>query len=214
LVKCDLIIIFLQKPYHEDNELNYKVRHKTLQYFVDNFVPKDRVILMPLENTYIFGGINELTLNAIVSKNYGATQHLTGQNNVGLGAYWNHNKLLSIVDTLKDINIKIEILSEFVYCDKCTTLVSTNACPHGSHHHVKYHNESIMELFRLGIIPPAILMRKEISSIILSELYPSRKETLQKIHQNLSTSSGVIDGFECADFYDGLMNLYQTSSLT
>jgi sulfate adenylyltransferase len=71
-----------------------------------------------------------------------------------------------------------------------------------------------MELFRLGIIPPAILMRKEISSIILSELYPSRKATLQKIHQNLSTSSGVIDEFKCEDFYDGLMNLYQTSSLT
>jgi len=214
LVKCDLLIIFLQKPYHEDNELNYKVRHKMLQYFIDNFVPKDRVILMPMENTYIFGGINELTLNAIVSKNYGATKLLIGQNHAGLGAYWDHNKLLSIVDTLKDIDIKIEILSEFVYCDKCTTLVSTNACPHGSHHHVKYHNESIMELFRLGIIPPAILMRKEISSIILSELYPERKDTLQRIHQNLSTSSGVLDEFECEDFYDGLMNLYQTSSLT
>jgi sulfate adenylyltransferase len=214
LVKCDLLIIFLQKPYHDDNELNFKIRYRTLLYFVDNFVPKDRVILLPLENTYIFGGMNELTLNAIVSKNYGATQLLIGQNHAGLGAYWDHNKLISIVDTLKDIDIKIEILSEFVYCDKCTTLVSTNACPHGSHHHVKYHNESIMELFRLGIIPPAILMRKEISSIILSELYPSRKATLQKIHQNLSTSSGVIDEFECENFYDGLMNLYQTSSLT
>ncbi len=214
LVKCDLLIIFLQKPYHDDSELTYRVRQKTLQYFVDNFVPKDRVLLLPLENTYIFGGINELTLNAIVSKNYGATRLLIGQNHAGLGAYWDHNKLLSIVDTLKDIDITIEIVSEFVYCDKCTTLVSTNACPHGSHHHVKYHNESIMELFRLGIIPPAILMRKEISSIILSELYPSRKETLQRIHQNLSTSSGVIDTFESADFYDGLMNLYQTSSLT
>lgn len=214
LVKCDLLIIFVHKPYHEDNELNFKVRFKTLQYFVDNFVPKDRVLLLPLENTYIFGGINELTLNAIVSKNYGATKLLIGQNHAGLGAYWDHNKLLSIVDTLKDINIAIEILSEFVYCDKCTTLVSTNACPHGSHHHVKYHNESIMELFRLGIIPPAILMRKEISSIILSELYPSRKATLQKIHQNLSTSLGVIDEFKSEDFYDGLMNLYQTSSLT
>jgi sulfate adenylyltransferase len=214
LVKCDLLIIFLQKPYHDDGELNFKTRYRTLQYFVDNFVPKDRVLLLPLENTYIFGGINELTLNAIVSKNYGATQLLIGQNHAGLGAYWDHNKLISIVDTLKDIAIKIEILSEFVYCDKCTTLVSTNACPHGSHHHVKYHNESIMELFRLGIIPPAILMRKEISSIILSELYPSRKNTLQRIHQNLSTSSGVIDEFKCEDFYDGLMNLYQTSSLT
>lgn len=214
LVKCDLLIIFLQKPYHDDGRLSYKVRYQTLKYFLDNFIPKDRVILLPLENTYIFGGLNELTLNSIVSKNYGATQLIIGQNHAGLGAYWDHNEFVSIVDTLETLNIKIEIMSEFVYCDKCTTLVSTNACPHGSHHHVKYHNESIMELFRLGIIPPAILMRKEVSAIILSELYPSRKATLKKIYQNLSTSSGVIDEFKCEDFYDGLMHLYQSSSLT
>ena len=213
LVKCDLLIIFIQKPYKND-QLHYETRYKTLQYFIENFLPKDRVLLVPLENTYIFGGLNELTLNAIVSRNYGATKLIIGQNHAGLGAYWEDKKLISIVDTLEKINLEIEIMSEFVYCDKCTTLVSTNACPHGSHHHVKYHNNSIMELFKLGIIPPAILMRKEISSIILSSLYPERKSLLKKIYQNLSTSSGVIDEFESEDFYDGLMNLYQTSSLT
>ena len=213
LVKCDLLIIFLQKPYKSD-DLSYEIRYKTLKYFVDNFVPKDRVLLLSLENTYIFGGLNELLLNAIVSKNYGATKLIIGQNHAGLGAYWEDKKLISIVDTLEKIDLSIEIMSEFVYCDKCTTLVSTNACPHGSHHHVKYHNNSIMELFKLGIIPPAILMRKEISSIIMSALYPNRLSLLKKIHQNLSTSSGVIDEFKSEDFYDGLMNLYQTSSLT
>ncbi|MEA3513709.1 MAG: sulfate adenylyltransferase [Campylobacterota bacterium] len=213
LVKCELLLIFLQKPY-KDDDLSYNTRYKTLTYFCENFVPKDRVLLLPLENTYIFGGLNELKLNAIVSKNYGANRLIIGQNHAGLGAYWEDKKLISIVDTFKSINIEIEIMSEFVYCDKCTTLVSTNACPHGSHHHVKYHNNSIMELFHLGIIPPAILMRKEISSIILSDLYPQRKEKLKKIFQNLSTSSGVIDEFKSEDFYDGLMNLYQTSSLT
>lgn len=212
LVKCDLLIIFLQKPYKHDT-LEYDIRLKTLMYFIDNFMPRDRVILVPLENTYIFGGFNELTLNAIVSKNYGANKLIIGQNHAGLGAYWEGKKLLSIVDTLEKIN-KIEIMSEFVYCDKCTTLVSTDACPHGRHHHVKYHNDSIMELFELGIIPPAILMRKEISSIILSSLYPERENKLRRIHQNLSTSSGLIDEFKSEDFYDGLMNLYQTSSLT
>lgn len=213
LVKCDLLIIFIQKPYKDDG-LSYDIRYRCLKYFIDNFLPKDRVILLPLENTYIFGGFNELTLNAIVSKNYRASKLIIGQNHAGLGAYWEDKKLNSIVDNLQQLDIEIEIMSNFVYCDKCTTLVSTNACPHGSHHHVKYHNDSIMELFTLGIIPPAILMRKEISSIILSELYPQRTATLKKIHQNLSTSSGLIDEFVSEDFYDGLMNLYQTSSLT
>jgi sulfate adenylyltransferase len=214
LVKCDLLIIFLQKPYINDTELSYETRYKTLKYFIDNFLPKDRILLLPLENTYIFGGINELTLNAIVSKNYGATKLIIGQNHGGLGIFWDDKKLVSVVDSLQKLKLNIEIMSEFVYCNMCTTLVSTNTCPHGSHHHVKYHNKSIMELFKLGIIPPAILMRKEVSSIILSDMYPQRLQTLRKIHQNLSTSSGVIDDFKSEDFYNGLMNLYQTSSLT
>jgi sulfate adenylyltransferase len=214
LLKSDLLIIFLQKPYKND-ELPFDIRYETVKFFIDNFLPKDKVILLPLENTYIFGGLNELTLDAIVSKNYGITNLIVGQNHAGLGAYWENKKLVSIADMLiEQIGINIDITSEFVYCDLCKTFVSTATCPHGSHHHVKYHNDSIMELFRLGIIPPTILMRKEISSIILSKLYPNRKEQLKKIFQNLSTSLGVIDEFKCEDFYEGLMNLYQTSSLT
>ncbi|MEA3314616.1 MAG: sulfate adenylyltransferase, partial [Campylobacterota bacterium] len=213
LVKCDLLVIFIKRPY-ELFELDFNTRYQTLKYFIDNFLPKDRVLLVTLDNTYIFGGLNELLLNAIVAKNYLATKLIIGQNHAGLGAYWEDKKLISIVNRIEKIGLEIEVLSEFVYCDKCRTLVSTNSCPHGSHHHVKYHNESIIELLKLGIIPPAILMRKEISSVILSSLFPNKKEQLRKIHQNLSTSSGIIDEFKSEDFYDGLMNLYQTSSLT
>ena len=213
LQKCDLLIILLRKPY-KDDELTFDVRFKTIQHFIDHFIAQDRVLLLPLENTYIFGGVNELTLNAIVSKNYGATKLLLGQNHTGLGAYWDHKKLISRVDTLEKINIEIELFNEFVYCEKCTTLVSTDACPHGTHHHVKYDKDTLMELFRLGIIPPSILIRKEISSMILSDLFPERKERLERIYQNITTSSGVIDVFKCEDFYDGLMDLYHTTSLT
>jgi sulfate adenylyltransferase len=71
-----------------------------------------------------------------------------------------------------------------------------------------------MELFQMGIMPPAILMRKEISSIVLCDLFPKRKEKLAKIHERLSPNSGLLDDFETTDFYESLMNLYQTSSLT
>jgi len=213
LEKCDMLIILLRKPF-KDDELSYETRFKTIEFFLDNFITKDRVLLLPLENTYIFGGVNELTLNAIVSKNYGADKLLIGQNHSGLGSYWDHKKLISRVDTLEKIHISIELFNEFVYCDVCTTLVNKDICPHGSHHHVQYDKDTLMELFRLGIIPPSILIRKEISSMILADLFPNRKERLERIHQNISTSTGLIDTFKSEDFYDGLMDLYQTSSLT
>jgi len=213
LVKNDLIVIFLLKPYIQD-DLSYETRYKTVKYFCDNFLPKDKVILIPLENTYIFGGFNEIILNALVAYNYGCTQLILGKDKMGIGAFYEDKNFSSIADTISGININIEIMSNFVYCDKCSTLVSTNACPHGSHHHIHYHSESIMELFYLGVLPPAILVRKEISSIILSDLFPKRVDKLAKIHQQLFPSSGILDDFETTDFYESLMNLYQTSSLT
>ena len=213
LVNNDLMVIFVLKPYTKDS-LSYETRYKTIEYFCNNYLPKDKFVLVPLENTYIFGGINELIFNSIVAKNYGCTSLVVGKGSVGLGAFYEKKGLNTILNTLEGINIKMEIMSEFVYCNKCSTLVSTNACPHGFHHHVNYHSGSIMELLELGIIPPTLLMRKEISSIILSALFPQREEKLKKIYQSIALSSGLLDDDSDINFYEGLMDLYHTSSLT
>jgi sulfate adenylyltransferase len=213
LVKNDLIVIFLLKPI-KDDDLAYETRYNAIKYFCENYLPKDKFVLVPFENTYIFGGFNELILNAIVASNYGCDELIIGKDRVGLGAFYEENHFSSILDTMEGIDIDINIMSNFVYCDKCSTLVSTNACPHGSHHHISYHNESIMELFKMGILPPAILARREISSIMLSDMFPERTENLARIHQQLSPNSGLLDEFDTHDFYEKLMRLYQTSSLT
>ena len=213
LVNNDLMVIFVLKPYTKDS-LSYEIRYKTIEYFCSNYLPKDKYVLVPLENTYIFGGINELIFNAIVAKNYGCTSLVVGKGSVGLGAFYEKKGLNTILSTLEGIDIKMEIMSEFVYCNKCSTLVSTNACPHGFHHHVNYHSESIMDLLELGIIPPTLLMRKEISALILSALFPQREEKLRKIYQSIAPSSGLLDDINNTNFYEGLMDLYHTSSLT
>jgi len=213
LVNNDLMVIFVLKPYI-NGLLSFETRYKSIEYFCNNYLPKDKYVLVPLENTYIFGGVNELILNSIVAKNYGCTSLVVGKDSVGLGAFYEKKGLNTILNTLYGIDIKMEIMSEFVYCDKCSTLVSTNACPHGKHHHVNYHSSSIMQMLELGIIPPTLLMRKEISSIILSSLFPQRQDKLRRIYQNIAPSSGLLDDFGTTDFYEGLMDLYHTSSLT
>ncbi len=213
LVQSDLLVLFILKPCNDDF-LPFKTRYKTIKYFCDHYLPKDKVVLIPLENTYIFGGFNELILNAIVAKNFGCDKLIIGKNHAGLGAFYNDVQFCTILDNIEGVDIDIDLMSEFVYCDRCSTLVSKNACPHGHHHHIKYHPESLLKLLELGIMPPAVLMRKEISSIILSDLLPDRLDKLNEISQYIFPSSGLIDDFDSKDFYESLMDLYQTSSLT
>lgn len=78
LDSSDLIVIFLLKPYSQDI-FTYELRYKALDFFIKNFLPKNRVIITPLENTYIFAGFNEVILDAIVAQNFGCNRLIIGK---------------------------------------------------------------------------------------------------------------------------------------
>ena len=210
---ADLLVIFLRKPFTNEG-LRYDIRYNALNRFIDNFIPRNKVIIIPFENTYIFAGYNELILDALLAKNYGCHQLVVGKNHGGLGLYYDQNRLNSVFDHCKNIDINIKTVDEYVYCDTCKTLVSTQTCPHGQHHHVHYHSESIMKLIQSGLMPPPILVRKEVSANILASLFPNRFENLQQMHYSLMPGSGLLEQQSEEQFYLKLIELYQTSSLT
>jgi len=213
LDKTDLVVIFLLKPFNRA-DLNYELRLETLTYFVQNFLPTNRVHIIPLENSYIFAGYNEVIIDAIVAKNFGCNRLTIGQNHAGVGMYYDQNTNKSVIDRLTGLNIEVDIASEYVYCNECKTLVSTKTCPHGQHHHISYHSDSILELIKLGLLPPAVLMRKEIAAIILSHLFPDRFKNLEKLYYDIMPVTGLLEEHTEKDFYEELMKLYQTTSLT
>jgi sulfate adenylyltransferase len=213
LENSDLVVIFLLKPFNEDN-LSYEIRENSLNFFIKNFLPLNSVIVVPLENTYLFSGNNEFILNAIVAKNFGCNKLALSQNHSGLGVFYDDGSLKSIFDTLKGIDIDIEITSEYIYCEECKTIVSNKSCPHGQHHHIHYNSKALLELLENGILPPAILMRKEISALILSQLLPNRFDNLEKLFSNLLPVNSLLENHDEKEFYIKLMDLYQTTSLT
>ena len=213
LENTDLLVIFLLKPYDSAN-LAYEIRKESLEYFINNFLPKNRVIIIPLENSYIFAGYNEIIIDAIVAKNYGCDRLTIGRNHAGLGMFYDCNSNKSIIDKVTGIDIEITVASEYVYCDECKTLVSKNTCPHGQHHQISYHADSILELLEAGLLPPAVLIRKEISSFLLSKLFPNRFKNLEKLYYDTFSAKGLLEEHSEKDFYLELMKLYQTTSLT
>ncbi len=213
LESTDLLVIFLLKPYDSAN-LKYEIRKEALEYFINNFLPKNRVIIIPLENSYIFAGYNEIIIDAIVAKNYGCDRLTIGRNHAGLGMFYDCNSNKSIIDKVTGIDIEITVASEYVYCDECKTLVSKNTCPHGQHHQISYHADSILTLLEAGLLPPAVLIRKEISSFLLSKLFPSRFKNLEKLYYDTFPVKGLLEEHNEKDFYLELMKLYQTTSLT
>lgn len=213
LDSSNLLVIFLLKPY-DNSDLSYEIRKEALEFFINNYLPKNRVVIVGLENSYIFAGYNELIIDAIVAKNYGCDIMTIGKNHAGLGMFYDCNSNKSIIDKVIGIDIDIDVASEFVYCNECTTLVSKESCPHGQHHQISYHADSILELLQLGILPPTILVRKEISSFVLSKLFPNRFKNLEKLYYDLLPVEGILKEHTEQDFYLELIKLHQTTSLT
>ncbi|WP_345987399.1 sulfate adenylyltransferase [Sulfurimonas sp. HSL1-2] len=213
LDSTDLVVIFLLKPYNQA-DLSYEIREQTLTYFVEHYLPRNRVVIIPLEYSYIFAGYNEVIIDAIVAKNFGCDRLMIGQNHAGVGMYYDHNSNQSVKDRMHGIDIEVAIAREYVYCNECKTLVSTQTCPHGNHHHISYHADSILELVKTGLMPPAVLMRKEISAILLCRLFPGRIKNIEKLYYDIMPVNGLLEEHTDRDFYIKLMELYQTTSLT
>jgi len=211
--ESDLLVIFLRKPFTTDG-LRFDIRYNSLYTFIDTFLPQNKVIIIPYENAYIFSGYNELILDALIAKNMGCNQLIVGKYHGGLGLFYNKNKPSSVFDHCKNINIKVKTIDQYVYCETCSTIVSDATCAHGKHHHVSYDSESIMKLIQAGLIPPSILVRKEVSANILAALFPERFEDLQEMYNSLMPGFGLIEQQSDEQFYLKLAELYQTSSLT
>lgn len=212
LQDCDLMVIFLLKPYRNDF-MPYQLREKILQHIANNFLIKDKICIIPLDDTYLFAGQNKMILHSIVAKNYGCTKLIVGQNSPNLSIYYAEKTRHSIFDSLQGVDIEVKIISEYVYCELCKTLVSQSTCPHGNHHHTNYNSESILELLKLGILPPSVLMREEISAMILSTLHPNRFSNLEKLYYDIVPSEGILKNKSEEEFYIKLMHLYQSPSL-
>ncbi len=210
---ADMLVLFLLKPFNS-NGLRYDIRYEAINSFIENFLPTNKVVVVPLENSYIFAGYNELVLDALVAKNYGCNRLVITKNHTRLGSFYDKNRLNSIFDNSKGIKMKISTVDHYVYCNRCRTLVSSTTCPHGQHHHIHYHSASIMKLIKAGMLPPSILVRREVSASVLSTLFPERFENIQELYDALVPNEGLMEEHSEEDFYIKLMGLYQTSSLT
>lgn len=208
--KADLVVIFLIESY-EKGGLDFELKYACLQRLAELYLPKDRFFIFPLKDLNIFNAHLNVILETIMAKNLGCTKFVVGQNHAGLGMFYEHNQPRTILDDFsKKFGIEVVVLPEFVYCNKCKISVSVRSCPHGSHHHIKFHSNSLKDLLRTGIIPPTIFMRREISAMILSHFFPNRFEKIQNIYNDLFPNTGIVVAHKKdEDFYEQLLHMYQ-----
>ena len=205
LLKNDLLIVFV--PQHNELFLPFSLRIECLEYVVNNFLPSKKILIIPLDYTYCLSGQNRMILNALICKNYGCTDFIASLGSSDLSTFFRGDCTHTIMDSVQGLDLRVHILSEYIYCNICNTIKSTEICPHGKHYHISYDSKNFFEMFQFGLIPPEIFMRKEVSAMILAHLFPGRVKKFNKLYSDLMSEDGIMQTKE-EKFYENLLRLY------
>ena len=96
---------------------------------VENYYPKDRVLLSSHTATMRYAGPNAALFYAIVRKNYGCDRYIVGRDQAGVGKYYDPFACHRIFDELP-IDILPLRYPETFFCRKCAGMATTKTCAH------------------------------------------------------------------------------------
>ncbi|MFH1327233.1 MAG: sulfate adenylyltransferase [Candidatus Bathyarchaeota archaeon] len=139
---------------------------ETYQFLLDNYYPKDRVVLSPLSIAMRYAGPKGAIFLAIVRKNYGCTHFIVGRDIAGVENYYDP---YGAHKAFKDLDLGIEpiLFKESFYCRSCSNIVTEKTCRHNVKDHIKISMTKIREMIKNGVNPPAEVMHPEITKILM-----------------------------------------------
>lgn len=98
---------------------------------VENFYPKNRVVLGVLSTAMRYAGPREAVFHAIVRRNYGCTHFIVGRDHAGVGGYYDRYAAHRAIESVQDrLGITVMRLHGPYFCAICDTIATEKTCPH------------------------------------------------------------------------------------
>jgi len=174
---CDGLLIHPIVGKLKAGDIPAEVRMECYKVLLDNYYPRDRVILKvyPMEMRY--GGPREAILHAIIRQNFGCSHLIVGRDHAGVGSYYGPFDAQKIFDELNpgDLHIQPLKLDPTFWCNKCGSMASPKTCPHDSEDHLSISGTKLREMLTRGETPPEQFSRKEVVDILV-KYYQSQDE--------------------------------------
>ncbi len=134
---------------------------------INNYYPKNRVLLSGLATSMRYAGPREAVFHAIIRKNFGCTHFIVGRDHAGVGDFYEPYAAHKIFDSLpSDIEIEIIRVTAVFYCSLCDTIASDKSCGHSKENRTYISMTNIRSLIRKGQIPPSTIMRPDIAEVL------------------------------------------------
>src|SRR5712692_8761722 len=150
------------------DELPSEVRVRCYQVLVEQYYPKNRVVLAVFPGAMRYAGPRETLFHALVRKNYGCTHFIVGREYAGIEGAFTPITVDQIFRAFApdELGIVPLFFEETFYCRRCETVTSPKTCPHGSQDRVALSGAVVRELLGRGELVPTEFARPEVAEIL------------------------------------------------
>ncbi len=145
---------------------------KAYQTLIDDFYPKNRVVMSILPWQMRYAGPKEAIFHAIVRKNFGCTHHIIGRDHAGVGDYYDTYAAHRIFDHFPDLGIEPLFFEHSFYCQACENMATAKTCPHDKGMWLSPSGTKIRGIITEGAEVAPEIMRPEIARVLVAEDQP------------------------------------------